>query len=186
MDREDNNQEDSQLIKLFLENDNSGFNRLVIKYQDQIHNLCLRFLGEREEALDCAQETFVKVYRSLKSFKGKAAFSTWLYQIAINTCRSRLVSWSYKLKRGAAQIDAEIVDQNPSPLDVIEQKEREEAVQKAINCLPADQKAVIVLCDIEGMAYEQIVKITGYKLGTVKSKIARGREKLEELLKGKI
>ena len=174
MDREDNNQEDAQLIKLFLENNNSGFNRLVLKYQDQIHNLCLRFLGEREEALDCAQETFVKVYRSLKSFKGKAAFSTWLYQIARNT-----VIDHYRTSR--SEIDIQDVWDLSSDTDIAkdaEIKDQLETVEKYLNQLDSNQREIIILRVWEQMSYKEIAEIVGKSEAGCKMMFLRSIEKL--------
>ncbi|MFA4858505.1 MAG: sigma-70 family RNA polymerase sigma factor [Candidatus Margulisiibacteriota bacterium] len=195
-----NNQADAQMVAAFQNGDVGIFDQLVLKYQDIVYSLCYRFMGEAEEADDLAQETFVKVFRSLKKFRREAAFSTWLYQIAANTCKSRLGSLAFRFRKKLVRIEAlkteadlaqdiprfELPDPRPGPAQALEENERDAIVQKAINRLPPDQKTVIILSDIEGLAYDEIVKITGFKLGTVKSKIARARSQLAIMLKGKI
>jgi RNA polymerase sigma-70 factor (ECF subfamily) len=198
MDREiELDQEDIKLVKAFQNRNDTAFDRLVLKYQDAVFNLCYRFLGEHEEALDCAQEVFVKVFRSLKNFRMEAAFSTWLYRIAVNTCKNKVTSLEYRRRKNLVWLDqpaavderktaVEIADCTSLPEKVLEQEDREAQIQRAINALPAEQKMVVVLRDIEGWSYEQIAERLGYRLGTVKSKLARAREELKNKLKGSI
>ena len=184
-------------IRAFLAGDTSAFDKLVHRFQDRVFNLCYRMLGDYDEANDCAQETFVKVYRSLKDFRFEASFSTWLCTIAANTCRNRLKSMEYRYRKKMVRIDPattskqgqstmEIEDPAPSPLAQLTRLEQEVALQKAIDILAEDHKAVVILRDLEGLSYEEIAKITGYTLGTVKSKLARARQRLCEQLKGVI
>jgi RNA polymerase sigma-70 factor (ECF subfamily) len=190
-------QEDASLVKAFLAEDKNAFDRLVLKYKDKVLNLCYRILGDYEEASDCAQETFVKVYRSLKSFRFESSFSTWLYRIAVNTCKNKLTSLQYRYSRMMVRLDEpgnpeqdshsiEIGNDSLSPVTELERKEKGRFIQEAIDSLPKEQKTVIVLRDIEGMSYEDIAKITGFNLGTVKSKLARARQVLREKLRGLI
>lgn len=180
--------EDQPLIEAFCtRQDNDAFDRLVIKYQDKVFNLCYRFMGNYHDASDCAQDTFVKVYRSLSKFKGKAEFSTWLYRIAVNTCKNKLSSLSYRVSKMMVRLDkpkTEIKDESHSPEANLEKSEKSELIQKAIDELPADHKSVIVLRDVEGLSYEKVAEITGYNIGTVKSKLARARERLRNKLRG--
>jgi RNA polymerase sigma-70 factor (ECF subfamily) len=188
--------DDALLIRAFQSEDNpkSAFNALVLKYQSKIFNLCYRFLGDYEEANDCAQETFLKVYRSLNSFRFDSAFSTWLYRIAVNTCKNKLVSAEYRYKKKMLRLDTavddsesdcklEIKDESQSPAVELEKKERARLIQEAIDALAEDQKKVVILRDIELLSYEEIAKITGFNLGTVKSKLSRARQALCEKLR---
>lgn len=190
-------QVDREWIKAFQSNDIGAFDKLVLKYKYRVFNLCYRFLGDYEEANDSAQETFVKVYRFLKNFKFKSTFSTWLYRITVNTCKNKLSSLKYRYRKNTVPIDSpkntemgscsiEIGDESLSPPNQFERKEKEILIQKAIDSLPKEQKTVVILRDIEGLLYEEIVRITGYKLGTVKSKLARARQQLREKLRGLI
>lgn len=189
--------EDRALINAFVnEQTKEAVDRLVIKYQDKVFNLCYRFMGNYHDANDCAQETFVRVYRSLANFKGQASFSTWLYRIAVNTCKNKLTSLTYRVSKMFVRLDLskgeqekrqiEVKDESRSPEVVFSQSEKSKQIQKAINTLPREQKTVVVLRDIEGLSYEEIAQITGHNIGTVKSKLARARKILREKLKGLI
>ncbi|NIO29737.1 MAG: sigma-70 family RNA polymerase sigma factor [Candidatus Latescibacteria bacterium] len=189
--------ESIRLAKSFLADDRNAFNKLILLHKRSVFNLCYRFLGDYDDADDCAQEVFIKVSRSLKSFRFESSFSTWLYRITVNTCKNRLNSLEYRLKSRRVRIDAarhmdneskqiDIEDKSPSPATELIRKEIDRLIQGAINALPAKQKLVVVLRDIEGKSYEEIVEITGFKLGTVKSKLSRARQQLKEALEGKI
>jgi len=187
--------EDALLIKAFQRGDKRAFDQLVIRHKDRIFNLCYRFLGDYEEANDSAQEAFVKAYGSLKTFRLESAFSTWLYRIAVNTCKNKLDSSAYKAKRKTVSLDnpgnnedgalpMEIQNGTPSPLVRMEEKERRRLVQTALDAMPAEFKMVVALRDIEGLSYEEIAQVTGLNLGTVKSRIARARTDLRNKLRG--
>lgn len=187
--------EDSALVEAFqTEHSKEAFDSLVVKYQDKVFNLCYRFMGNYHDANDCAQDTFVKAYRSLKKFRFEASFSTWLYRIAVNTCKNKLSSLQYRFSKILFRIDRpaesemsiEIKDESQSPEVLFETSEKGRRIQKAIDSLPEDQKTVVVLRDIEGLPYEEIAQITGYNMGTVKSKLARARERLRKKLRGTI
>jgi RNA polymerase sigma-70 factor (ECF subfamily) len=187
--------EDALLIKAFQKGDKKAFDELVIKHKDRIFNLCYRFLGDYEEANDSAQEAFVKAYASLNTFRLESAFSTWLYRIAVNTCKNKLGSAAYRAKRKTVSLDnpgknedgplpVEIQNGTPSPLARMEEKEKMALVQKALDTLPTEFKMVVTLRDVEGLSYEDIAEITGLHLGTVKSRIARARTELRNKLRG--
>ncbi|MFA5164227.1 MAG: sigma-70 family RNA polymerase sigma factor [Candidatus Omnitrophota bacterium] len=172
-----------------------NFDELVLEHKDKVFNLCYRFLGNYEEADDCAQETFVKVYRSLKDFRRESSVSTWIYRIAVNTCKNRVASAQYRRSRNMVRLDepketddgarpVEIGDEKLSPATEADRKEKGELIQEAIDSLPRDQKSVVILRDIEGLSYEAVAEATGLNLGTVKSKLARARQELREKLKG--
>lgn len=193
----DSSEGDAELIRAFQAGNKKGFDRLVIKHKDRVFNLCYRFLGDYEEANDSAQETFIKVYGSLKKFRMESKFVTWVYRIAVNTCKNKLKSLEYKKKKRTVRLDnpgvqemhdssLEFQEQSLSPLNGLERKERNVLIQNAINRLPDEQKAVVVLRDMEGLSYEDISKITGINLGTVKSRIARARLVLRERLRSEL
>ncbi len=188
--------DDALLIKAFQKGDKKAFDELVIRHKDRIFNLCYRFLGDYEEANDSAQEAFVKAYGSLKTFRLESAFSTWLYRIAVNTCKNKLGSSAYKAKRKTVSLDnpgspsdvpspmMEIQNGAPSPLARMEEKEKMTLVQRALDTLPTEFKMVVTLRDVEGLSYEEIAEVTGLNLGTVKSRIARARTDLRNRLRG--
>lgn len=188
-------EEDSRLVEAVNSGDKASFDKLVLRYQDKVFNTCYRLLGDFEEANDSAQEVFVKVFRSLKNFRFESAFPTWLYRIAVNTCKNKLASSKYRQGKIMLRLDkpqesgestyvTEIEDESLSPADEIDRREKDALIQKAINSLPEDYKTVVVLRDIEGLSYEETAKITGYNLGTVKSRLARARQRLRERLRG--
>lgn len=183
---------DSELIRSFKEGNDVAFERIVLKYQDRIFNLCYRFLGNMQEAEDVAQDVFIKVFKALKRFRSESSFYTWIYRITVNTCKNRIKSLDYRRLKKKIQLPDETytesnriaaaVMSNDSPAESMEKKERMKQIQTAINKLPPDQKAVIVLRDIEGFSYDEISEITGHKLGTVKSKLSRARNDLRNKL----
>ncbi len=188
---------DEALVRAFQLGDKAAFDKLVLKHKDKLFNIIYWFLGDYEEANDCAQETFIKLFRSLKKFRFESAFSTWLYRIAINTSKNRLKSSEYRWKKKTVPIEKpegsksgnpflEIKDDSPSPVIEFEKKERLGLIKEAINSLSEEQNRVIVLRDIQGLSYEEIADITGLNLGTIKSRIARGRLELRNKLKGRI
>lgn len=189
-------EEDAALVKAFQAGDKSAFDKLVLKHKDKVFSLCYWFLGDKQEANDSAQDTFIKAYRSLKGFRRKSTFFTWLYRIAANTCKNRLKSSDYRQTTRMVRLDnpghgdrtglETIQDPTTSPPEEMEKRERILLIQEEIGLLPAKQRTVIVLRDIEGLSYEAVSNITGLKLGTVKSKLSRARLELRNKLRGKI
>ena len=184
---------DEDLIRDFLAGSEGMFDQLVLKYQNQVFNLCNRMLGNTADAADCAQETFIKVFYGLRQFQFRSSFSTWLYRIAVNTCKNKLASAEYRRRDLSLSLSApkpegdspmEISDISRSPAEVYEKKETAEQIMKAIAALPYKQRILIVLCDLEEKSYQEIVEITGWRLGTVKSKLARARHLLRGKLEG--
>lgn len=185
---------DTVLIRAVQAGDMAAFDELVLKHKDRLFNLVYWFLGDYHEANDCAQETFIKVFKSIKKFRFESAFSTWLYRIAANTCKNKIKSSAYRWKKKTVSLETsngskngnpfpEIVNDSPTPVKALEKKERMMRIQKAINSLPEEQNQVVVLRDIQGLSYQDISNITGLNLGTVKSRLARGRLSLRNKLK---
>ena len=189
-----NNKSDAELVKDFMNSDIKAFDTLVVRYQDMIFNLCIKMLGDYDEATDAAQDTFIKTFRGLKGFEFKSNFSTWLYRISVNTCKNRMASSWYRARKKNVSIDDcgdpergirnDPADMKFNPERIVLKKEKEDAVLTAIDSLPEKQKILVVLRDIEGKSYEEITEITGITTGTVKSRIARAREQLRETLRG--
>ncbi len=189
-----NNMEDKELIERFLRGDKASFDGLVSKYQGLVFNLCLKMLGDYYEALDVAQDIFLKVYESLRSFRGEAKFSTYLYRISINFCKNRLKAIIRRRKKIAFSIDdpvntqsgsmqRQLASQDPTPREKMEESEKEGLVIKALSSLSPEYKEIIVLKEIEGLKYEEIAEILSIGLGTVKSRLSRARSALKEKLK---
>jgi RNA polymerase sigma-70 factor (ECF subfamily) len=187
--------ENEQLVRAVLAGNERAFDELVGLYKRFVFNLCYRLLGDYDDADDCAQEVFIKVHKSLEGFRFDSSFKTWLYRIAVNTCKNRFRSLEYRMGQRRVRLDiedeedkkqVEIGNNKESPATALRRKEIGRLIQSAINKLPTDQKLVVVLRDMEGRSYEEISEITGLKLGTLKSKLSRARLRLRESLKGAI
>jgi RNA polymerase sigma-70 factor (ECF subfamily) len=183
--------DDTALCARVADGDEAAFEALVVRYQDRVFGFCLRLLGERAEAEDVAQDVFLTLFRSAGDFRGESQFSTWLLRIAKNQALNRI---KYLDRRGRSvkrSID-EVSDERllasperelpPSADAKIEGEETSAIVKDAIAHLEPQHRAVIVLCDIEELSYEEISSITGLPIGTVKSRIHRGRSALAERL----
>jgi RNA polymerase sigma-70 factor (ECF subfamily) len=186
---------DVELIKAFQAGKKAAFDELVLSHKDKVFNLCYWFVGDYQDANDLAQDVFFKAFKALKNFRFESSFSTWIYRITVNTCKNRLKSFQYRLKKkvvhlnhtaGVSNPGVEIADESASPEIELGKRESMRLIKEAIDTLPADKKAVVVLRDIEGLSYEKISTITKFNLGTVKSKLARARQDLREMLKGEI
>lgn len=186
--------DDGTLVRDALAGDRRAFDLLVLRHGDMLFNLCFRMLGDYDEASDCAQDAFIRAYRALGGFRGEAAFPTWLYRIAVNTCKNRLASAEYRRSRKAVRLEGTGADDTllpangrasfSNPTARLEREEHEAVIQRALDGLPPDEKTVAVLRDIEGRSYEEIAMLTGMRPGTVKSRLARARRRLRSKLEG--
>lgn len=177
----DNIDLDKPLIQSYLAGDTGAFNELVGRYERLAYNLAYRMAGNATDAADLTQEIFVRLHRSVKSFRGDSAFSTWFYRLAINCCKD----WLRKeARRPATQEiqDTLIADGGASPSQLYERKETKALVHAAISALPDEQRIAIILHDIQGYSYEEIAAIEDVPIGTVKSRLSRARFKLTESL----
>lgn len=179
---------DEELILMFQNDDVEAFNEIVFRYKNKVVNFLYRYTGDRDEAEDLAQDTFVKVFRSKHLYKEIAKFSTWFYTIAVNTAktnakkRSRMSTISISDFDPENEKDFDLKDTGYSPEENANAGIENYYIQQAINSLDEDFRKIIILRDIEDLEYEEIMKITGLPMGTVKSRINRGREKLKKLL----
>ncbi len=184
---------DSELVDDFLRGSEQAFNRLVNKYQNKVHNLCFRIMGDRHEAQDMAQEVFMTMHKSLRYFRGDSLLSTWVYRITVNHCKNRIkflgrrryyrsvsIDQPLELDEGEAYFEPE--DSSPTPEDIMESRQLQELVQKAISTLDPDHRLAVVLRDIEHLSYEEIAEALNIKVGTVKSRIHRARAELKDKL----
>ncbi len=178
---------EAALLRRALDGDLEGFNGLVEVHQRAVFNLCLRMLGSPQAAEDAAQDAFLSAYRSLRTFRG-AAFRPWLMRIAANACTDEL---RRRGRRPALSLDAPVAGSDnhfdapdPAAGPELEALRSEQAaiVQGALLKLPDEQRLAVVMCDIQGFAYEEIAEAMRCSIGTVKSRIARGREKLRREL----
>ena len=188
---------DSRLVRAFQAGESSAFDRIVLRHQTAIFNLCYWVLGDYQEANDMAQVTFMKAYQSLHGFRFESTLSTWLHRIAVNNCKNRIKSSEYRAKKRTLPLEnpghaeasgpsVEMEDGAPSPMAVLEQKERSRLIRKALHSLGQEQREIITLRDIQGLSYEEITEVTGLNPGTVKSRLARARLELKEKLRSVI
>lgn len=183
-------EDERELIIRSQRGDVAAFEALVKQHQVVAYNVALRILGSPEDAQDAAQEALIKVFKSLGSFKAEAQFSTWLYRIVVNTCNDYLrrerrhthFSLDQQLETDDGSITRDVPDESMAPERVHEKRVLQEKVQRAIQALPEQQRTVVVLRDIEGMSYEVIASMLDLPVGTVKSRINRGRDALRQLL----
>lgn len=155
-----------------------AFEQLVRKYQHSVLNTIYRYIGDPTEAEDIAQEVFIKVWQHIKSFRGEAKFSTWLYRIIVNQC----LNYRVKNKVSLTVLDRPIKEEN-SEIDVhIEGEERKVAVKKAVNELPERQRIALILSKFEGKSYKEITQIMRLSLSSVESLIFRAKENLGKKL----
>ena len=180
---------DKDLVKRVQQGDKSAFDLLVIKYQHRIIQLVNRYIKDPSEAQDVAQEAFIKAYRALGNFRGDSAFYTWLYRIAINTAKNYLVSRSRRHSDYQLDIqDAEQVGNAPqlqgmdSPDYLLMNDEIITVIKSAIEKLPEEMRIAIMLREFEGMSYEEIAQAMECPVGTVRSRIFRAREAIDEKL----
>ena len=163
----------------------ADFETLAAQAEKQVYTTCLHMMGNAQDAMDCAQETMLRAYRSFSSFRKEARFSTWITRIAMNVCsdelRRRRPAVSLDQMREEAGFDPP--SKEKSPYAQLEEKERLALLRKALGELPEDVRQLIVLRDIKGLSYDEIAAILSLPLGTVKSRISRARDKLAEKLK---
>jgi len=181
---------DQVLVRRVQRGDKAAFDVLVRKYQHKIVKLVTRYVHDGAEALDVSQEAFIKAYRAIHGFRGDSAFYTWLYRIAINTAKNHLVAEGRRpLEHGMDLQDPEQYELQARLKDVdtperlLLTDEIQRTVEAAIAELPEDLRTAIVLRELEGMSYEQIAETMGCPVGTVRSRIFRAREAIDEKLK---
>lgn len=177
---------DAALVKRVQQGDRKAFDLLVLKYQHKITKLIMRYVRDPSEALDVAQDAFLKAYRAMPRFRGDSAFYTWMYRIAINTAKNHLVA----AKRRPVDFEIDIQDDEPfdashllkdgdTPEGLVLSEEINQTVQQAIADLPPDLRTAIVLREMEGMSYEEIAQTMECPVGTVRSRIFRAREAID-------
>ncbi len=183
-------EEEAKIIRAVVDGNANAFEDLVLEYQKQVYHIALKMTGNEEDALDLSQETFLKAFRTLPSFRGEAGFGSWLYRMTANLCIDFLRK---KKRQGSEQIlslDTEEEDRRPTelpdlryePQSALEKKETREKVQAGLQKLPHEQRLILVLRDVEGFSYQEISDALKIELGTVKSRIYRARAHLARLL----
>ncbi len=181
--------DEAQLVSDSQRGDVRAFNLLVERYQVRIYNLCYRMLNDPEAAADAAQDAFLSAYRNIKRYRG-GSFAAWLLRIATNACYDQLRACQ---RRPTSSIDALLDDEEQAPHQFADQAESPDnrslrnelagEIQRALVELDPDQRLAVVLSDIQGLSYDEISAATGWPLGTVKSRLSRGRAQLRSVLR---
>jgi RNA polymerase sigma-70 factor (ECF subfamily) len=188
---------DADLVRLARGGDEGAYERLVVGHQRRAFNVAYRILGDYDEAADATQEAFVQAYRALGGFRGEARFGNWLLAIVLNQCRNRLKHWK---RRARAKHDSlsdpvggedsdlrrELSDPAPNPLERLESRQLEELVREEVRHLDEEQATVLVLRELQDIGYEEIAQVLGVPIGTVKSRLHRGRSALAERLRRRL
>lgn len=183
-------EEERRAIAAAQRGDVESFNALVRLYEGRVYNLCYRMLGDPDSAADAAQDAFLSAFRNIRSFRG-GSFRSWMLRIATNACydalrvRKRRPTTSLDLHSDDEddQSPLQIADTGEAPDDFALRRELAAAIQNGLDTLPEEQRVVLILSDIEGLPYEEIAQITNANLGTIKSRISRGRARLRDVLK---
>lgn len=186
---------DSEFIENLRARDATAFDTMVTRYSPDVYALLCRLTSDQDEAADLTQETFLSALRSIKSFRGESGVRTWLFRIAINESRNRYRWWKRRRRGQTLSLDAPIgesetriwetiSDGSISPEEEVLQRERSSALHEALASLKPVFREAIVLCDIEGLSYEECASALDTNIGTVKSRISRGRDELRRRLKG--
>jgi RNA polymerase sigma-70 factor (ECF subfamily) len=177
---------DDLLIRRARDGDTAAFGELVERHQTRIYAVCLRILADPEEARDAAQDAFITAFRKLRQFRGDAAFTTWLHRIAVNACYDAL----RRAKRRPLPhaVDTAVDDRTPEPgppsPDPADEIAGTVDVIRALASIPEDFRVVLVLADVEDLPYEEIARALEIPVGTVKSRVHRGRIALGRALSG--
>lgn len=175
------------LIEQSLAGDLDSFNRLILEYQNLAYSVAYRLLNNSDSAADAVQDSFIKAYRALESFRG-GSFKSWLMRIVTNTCYDFLRAQKRRRTDSLDDLPVEeefvthLIDGRESPDQFVERQELNGLIEAAIQSLPEEQRTVMVLCDIHGYAYEEIAEMTGVAMGTVKSRISRARGRVRGYL----
>ena len=186
-------EEEESLVLRLKEKDETAFAEAFQLYKDLIFNLCFNMLADKSEALDITQEVFLTLYRKVHRFRGKCSLKTWLYRVALNQVSNRNRWWRRRFRHRTISLSlngtsdekktVDLVSDRPQPDRLLLSLEVRKALREGMDQLPFEQRATVTLRDMHGSSYQEISDVLGVQVGTVKSRIARGRSRLRELLK---
>ena len=178
-------EQEAQIVQRVLQGDVNAFEKLVLEYEKSVYAITQRMTGNAEDAADMTQETFIKAYNSLSSFRGDSTFSVWLYRIATNVCldflrsRSRKPTVSLSVEDDdGEEVELDIADESQSPERLLERGLTRDAVRRGLDALSPEYRQILLLREIQGLSYEEIADVLTLEVGTVKSRIFRARKRL--------
>lgn len=189
--------QERRLVRRLRRGDQRAFATIVRTYQQRVFNMVFRFLGNREEAEDVAQDVFVTVYQSAASFRGDSKFSTWLYRVTVNHCKNRLKYLKrrgrhmgrpldeiaeHQIAQGSGETQPAYHAAIPRPDDLAAGRQLEALIQREMAKMDEDHRLLLVLRDIQGLSYQEMAEVTGLNVGTIKSRLHRARLALKEAL----
>jgi len=183
---------DAELVRRTLGGDDEAYRALVSAYQNKVYGIAYGVIHNREDALDIAQEAFIKAFNKLRSFRGSSSFYTWLYRITVNLAidyarkKRHMVSVDYgdRLLEETRHEGTARAARNSNPLETLKREELNETIMRAIMELPEEQRATVVLRELEDLSYAEIASVLGCSIGTVMSRLHYGRKKLRDKLSG--
>lgn len=176
---------DIELVERHRCGDDAAFDEVYERFGEMVYNLALRLSGNREEAADLTQEIFLRIYRHLGSFGGRSTLKTWVFRVAVNHCRDRLSRHQVETEPildGVEEREVAFADPARSPEELALAADDGRRVTAGLACLAPCFREAVVLRDLEGLSYEEIADVLGVRVGTVRSRIARGRDQLRVLL----
>lgn len=176
-----------ELIARLQKRDEAAFEELIRQYEKKVYTLCFRMCGNSEDAEEAAQDAFLALWRGIDRFRQESSLSTWIYRLATNACIDTLRR--RKKQIGSVSLDDEelfvdAVDTSPQPQETVEHRETQKLLQEGLSALPEEYRKVLILREIEGLSYTEIAESASIELGTVKSRISRGRSLLRNFLSG--
>lgn len=179
--------DERELIARLQKRDEAAFEELIRQYEKKVYTLCFRMCGNSEDAEEAAQDAFLALWRGIDRFRQESSLSTWIYRLATNACidtlrRRKKQSGSVSLDDEELFVDA--VDTSPQPQETVERREAQKLLQEGLSALPEEYRRVLILREIEGLSYTEIAESASIELGTVKSRISRGRSLLRNFLSG--
>jgi len=188
---------DAEAVRRARTGDEGAFEHLVLSHQRRTFNVAYRILGDHDEALDLTQEVFIQAHRSLGQFRGEARFGSWLLAIAVNQCRNRLKHWQRRARskhdslsapigEEGSDLQRELPDPGTTAAEALEGRQLEELVNEELKHVDEEYRTVLVLRELQGVAYEEIARMLEVPIGTVKSRLHRGRAELRELLRRRL
>lgn len=170
---------EAELLARVVIGDQKAFELVMRNHEDRVFSVCLRILGDREKALDATQDTFLTVYRKAGQFEGRSAVGTWIYRIAVNACYDQL----RRVQRRPTESLPEHVDPaDPGAEEAVESAALRPEIERALGGLSADFRNAVILSDLEGLPLPEVAEVLGVPVGTVKSRLFRGRRLLAERL----